>query len=314
MVQAVWFDAGAARSGRLWLTIHHLAVDGVSWRILVPDLAAAWQAIAAGQAVALPARGTSFRRWAERLAAQARDGRVVEELSFWSGDAGRAVAAAGARTGSMRCATRRHGRASDADAAGGGDGGAADAGAGGVPWRHQRRAADRACACGGGLVPAAWAPAVARARRCCSTSKAMAARSCWAARSFCRCPRREVPGDVDLTRTVGWFTSLYPVRLDPGALDLEEALSGGRCARPGAEDHQGAVARGAGQGARLWAAALSQRRDGGGAGRAACAAAWLQLSGPVCRRRRRRGLWAPAGRGRWLRGLAAAIRRCRWRM
>ena len=49
MVQAVWFDAGPARAGRLWLTIHHLAVDGVSWRILVPDLAAAWQAIAAGQ-------------------------------------------------------------------------------------------------------------------------------------------------------------------------------------------------------------------------------------------------------------------------
>ncbi|HET9539338.1 MAG TPA: amino acid adenylation domain-containing protein, partial [Candidatus Limnocylindria bacterium] len=40
MVQAGWFDAGAAEAGRLLLTIHHLAVDGVSWRILVPDLAA----------------------------------------------------------------------------------------------------------------------------------------------------------------------------------------------------------------------------------------------------------------------------------
>ena len=34
-------------------------------------------------------------------------------------------------------------------------------------------------------------------------------------------------GDIDLTRTVGWFTSLYPVRLDPGPLDLEDALAGG---------------------------------------------------------------------------------------
>ena len=41
MVQALWFDAGPERAGRLWLAIHHLAVDGVSWRILVPDLAAA---------------------------------------------------------------------------------------------------------------------------------------------------------------------------------------------------------------------------------------------------------------------------------
>ena len=34
-------------------------------------------------------------------------------------------------------------------------------------------------------------------------------------------------GDIDLTRTVGWFTSLYPVRLDPGPLDLEQALAVG---------------------------------------------------------------------------------------
>src|SRR2546421_1738409 len=46
MIQAVWFDAGAQRAGRLLLTIHHLAVDGVSWRILVPDFVAACEAIA----------------------------------------------------------------------------------------------------------------------------------------------------------------------------------------------------------------------------------------------------------------------------
>ena len=44
-------------AGRLLLTIHHLVVDGVSWRILVPDLAAAWKAIAAGRVPALPPRG-----------------------------------------------------------------------------------------------------------------------------------------------------------------------------------------------------------------------------------------------------------------
>ena len=64
---------GRSAPGRLLLTIHHLAVDGVSWRILVPDLAAAWEAIASGRAPALAARGTSFRRWAQRLAAHAQD-------------------------------------------------------------------------------------------------------------------------------------------------------------------------------------------------------------------------------------------------
>ena len=49
MLQAVWFDAGPQAAGRLLLTIHHLAVDGVSWRILVPDLAAAWEAIGRGR-------------------------------------------------------------------------------------------------------------------------------------------------------------------------------------------------------------------------------------------------------------------------
>ena len=68
MVQAVWFDAGMHEPGRLLLTIHHLAVDGVSWRILVPDLAAAWEAIASGRPPVLAPRGTSLRGWARRLA------------------------------------------------------------------------------------------------------------------------------------------------------------------------------------------------------------------------------------------------------
>ena len=85
MVQAVWFDAGAAAAGRLLLMIHHLAVDGVSWRILVPDLAAAWAPACGRGRALLPPRGTSFRRWAQRLVAQAQDGGRVGELSFWRG-------------------------------------------------------------------------------------------------------------------------------------------------------------------------------------------------------------------------------------
>ena len=104
MVQAVWFDAGPERAGRLWLSIHHLAVDGVSWRILVPDLAAAWRAISMGQAVALPQRGTSFRGWAERLEAHARHVSVTRELSFWSGMRS-CRRCCWCRTGSIRSAT-----------------------------------------------------------------------------------------------------------------------------------------------------------------------------------------------------------------
>ena len=84
MLQAVWFDAGRSSSGRLLLTIHHLAVDGVSWRILVPDLAAAWAAISAGYSPLLEPCPVSFRGWAERLSREALNPDRVQELSFWT--------------------------------------------------------------------------------------------------------------------------------------------------------------------------------------------------------------------------------------
>src|SRR4029077_20829537 len=85
MVQAVWFDAGGTTAGRLLLSIHHLAVDGVSWRILVPELAAAWEAIAQGRMPAPAARGPWFRPWGRGLALQGQDAKRLAELSFWSG-------------------------------------------------------------------------------------------------------------------------------------------------------------------------------------------------------------------------------------
>src|SRR5205823_456405 len=84
MLQAVWFDAGRSSSGRLLLTIHHLAVDGVSWRILVPDFAAAYAAIAAGHPPVLEPCPVSFRGWAERLNREALNPERVKELSFWT--------------------------------------------------------------------------------------------------------------------------------------------------------------------------------------------------------------------------------------
>ena len=60
MLSALW----VASTGQLVLIIHHLAVDGVSWRILLEDLNIAWAQHHSGQPVALPAAGTSFARWA----------------------------------------------------------------------------------------------------------------------------------------------------------------------------------------------------------------------------------------------------------
>ncbi|MCQ4122818.1 amino acid adenylation domain-containing protein, partial [Rhodococcus sp. FXJ9.536] len=79
MLQAVWFDASG--DGRLLLVIHHLAIDGVSWRILVPDLAAAWEDITAGRTPDLPRNGTSMRRWAHALVDTAPQ--RAGELDLW---------------------------------------------------------------------------------------------------------------------------------------------------------------------------------------------------------------------------------------
>ena len=79
MLSALWVTSTA----ELVLVIHHLAVDAVSWRILVDDLNAAWGQYRGGGVVALPVRGTSFRRWASVLVEQARSGAVVDQLAAW---------------------------------------------------------------------------------------------------------------------------------------------------------------------------------------------------------------------------------------
>ncbi|MBL8969455.1 MAG: AMP-binding protein, partial [Myxococcales bacterium] len=65
--RALLIRLGPGEPARLLWVIHHLAVDAVSWRILVPDLAAGLRQLAAGEPVALPPPTTSFKHWAARL-------------------------------------------------------------------------------------------------------------------------------------------------------------------------------------------------------------------------------------------------------
>ena len=82
MVQIVWFDAGPERPGRLLLMVHHLVVDAVSLRVLMEDLKAAWQAAADGPPVLDPVP-TSFRTWADRLVQEAVRPERAAELALW---------------------------------------------------------------------------------------------------------------------------------------------------------------------------------------------------------------------------------------
>ena len=79
MLSAVWVTS----TSRLVAIIHHLAIDGVSWRILLEDLNLAWAQHRAGQQVMLPEPGTSFARWASLLAEHAHRPEVAAEADVW---------------------------------------------------------------------------------------------------------------------------------------------------------------------------------------------------------------------------------------
>jgi len=86
LLRGVWIDLGGAQQ-RLLLVIHHLAVDGVSWRTLLEDLETACRQLRDGEAVALPPKTTSFQEWAERLEIHAQDVALESELPWWRHEA-----------------------------------------------------------------------------------------------------------------------------------------------------------------------------------------------------------------------------------
>ncbi|MEU8686367.1 amino acid adenylation domain-containing protein [Streptomyces sp. NPDC048611] len=212
MVRAVWFDAGCESPGRLLLIVHHLAVDGVSWRILVPDLARAWEAVAAGRTVALEPVGTSFRRWARDLVAAATGPVHTSHLPYWKNalsgaeppltdrgvDPERDVVSSTAYVTmrlpvSTTTAVLTH-----------------------VPSAFNAGVND--------VLLTGLAVAITQWRSRHDRGAGSAVRI--AVEGHGR-EEQAVPG-AELSRTVGWFTSLYPVRLDPGEVDWTEVQTGGQ--------------------------------------------------------------------------------------
>ena len=180
-------------SQRLLLVIHHLVVDGVSWRVLLEDLQQAYRALAAFQPATLPAKTSSFKAWAEQLQAYAQGAELQAELSYWQAQLQ----------------------------------GASDA----LPCDHpqgsnqQRHAAsfttrlDRETT--RQLLQDAPAAYRTQINDLLLTALARVVGG-WTQREevLVRLEghgREDVFDDIDLSRTVGWFTSMYPVKLSPQA-------------------------------------------------------------------------------------------------
>jgi amino acid adenylation domain-containing protein/non-ribosomal peptide synthase protein (TIGR01720 family) len=83
LLRTALFDLGPERGQRLLIIIHHMAVDRVSWGILLEDLRQAYQRLQAGEPVALPAKTASFRAWGEHLSAYAASEAARAQLRYW---------------------------------------------------------------------------------------------------------------------------------------------------------------------------------------------------------------------------------------
>jgi non-ribosomal peptide synthase protein (TIGR01720 family) len=83
LVRVALFDLGPNQPSRLLFVIHHLVVDGVSWRILLEDLQTGYQQLSHGEAMKLPPKTTSFQGWAQRLSEYAQSTVLEQELHYW---------------------------------------------------------------------------------------------------------------------------------------------------------------------------------------------------------------------------------------
>ncbi|MCE3230026.1 MAG: amino acid adenylation protein, partial [Bacteroidetes bacterium] len=72
------------KEDRLLLVIHHLVVDGVSWRILFEDLATLYSQFASGKTAVMPTKTHSFKEWQNQQLLYSRSGELMREYEYWN--------------------------------------------------------------------------------------------------------------------------------------------------------------------------------------------------------------------------------------
>jgi non-ribosomal peptide synthase protein (TIGR01720 family) len=199
MLSALW----VAPTGQLVLIVHHLAVDGVSWRILLEDLNIAWAQHHGGQPVVLPAGGTSFARWASLLVEHAHAAEVVEQAEGW-----RQVAATPAVLPAVRPEVDTYVTAGHLSVE-------LDVETtrmllGEVPAAFHAGVQD--------ILLIAFGLAVAQFLGTGGAPIGIDVEG--------HGRDEELAAGVDLSRTVGWFTTIYPVSLTVGGLDWAQVTAG----------------------------------------------------------------------------------------
>ncbi|MEV7939327.1 amino acid adenylation domain-containing protein [Kitasatospora sp. NPDC088264] len=190
LLRARLLGLGEGRRPRLLLVVHHLAVDALSWQILLADLETGYRQARRGEPIVLPPRSTSFQEWATRLGEHTRAGGFADQPEHWAGVETAVAAAsplpvdhAGANTaGSVRTVSVRL----DAERT--------DALLRKVPAVYRTQVNDV-------LLSALWR-AVSDWTGDGTVAVALEGHG-----------RENLFADVDLSRTVGWFTTLFPAVL-----------------------------------------------------------------------------------------------------
>ena len=204
LTRLVHFAPDPRENGRLLWVTHHLVVDGVSWRVLLEDLETAVRLSSRGEAMTLPPKSTSFQTWGERLTAHARSGALAGEREVW-------LAAARAPIPPLPVDVPAGRRAATV--------GSARAVSVALSSDETRDLLQ--------TVPAAFRTQINDALLC-ALARALAP---WTGSRKLRVDleghgREPLFDDVDLSRTVGWFTTQFPVTIDPGpASDPGAALA-----------------------------------------------------------------------------------------
>jgi amino acid adenylation domain-containing protein/non-ribosomal peptide synthase protein (TIGR01720 family) len=82
VIKVVYYKINENES-RILIVVHHLVIDGVSWRILIEDLITSYNLLTANKEVILPAKTTSFKEWSEFINNYVTSEKIIEEKSFW---------------------------------------------------------------------------------------------------------------------------------------------------------------------------------------------------------------------------------------
>src|SRR5262249_7009682 len=82
-------EMGRGQNPRLVMIIHHLTVDGVSWRILLEDLERGYRQLRGGESIRLGHKTTSWQYWARRIKQYSHEEMVKQGISYWASQANR---------------------------------------------------------------------------------------------------------------------------------------------------------------------------------------------------------------------------------